>query len=435
MKDEHITKLRELVARKQKKHPRQEESAIDDKELNDLKILVETLKSELGEAEDDKKSLEKAIDEAEEHAKRQEKTLKAQERALAKAEKQKSGSKNYQNEIKQLENEKLNIMAKLSHMTKETNAMQERIRELELENQHLVNESSKVPDTFYSSRDIVTKHAVEESKTPMMDLPHEYRQQPPAQPTRQRPNNSMNEDTTMVHVTGEQDEQEKQQHNNAGHMTNEASAEYAGVETGTTTTKGSTKNSPRKPRQKKQQRNSSEVTEKKRTPRRKQQPASSPEPTFPSGADQSPVLEYLGNDFEPVLQLPNVDNNVDAPPVPEKMKTIDDLQDNHQYNVAATSQPDTVNTQQFDRLNTQQTSHQGDTQSNIAATSQPDTVDTQQSEAMSTQQSEDHQSKPRRQTRKRRRLVDPKKRMAEDYEGDLSPLAKVNRIIQQSGDE
>lgn len=262
-----------------------------------------------------------------------------------------------------------------------------------------------------------------------------------------------------------QPQQQQQEHeNNGAHIADDTFEEHA-VETPSAGNKPVARSLSRKLRQKKQQGNSSKVTDQKGTPLREQQTLSSPEPIILSDADQSPVLEYLGSDFEPVLRLPNVggdDNDDDSTPlldrpVTEEVKNVEDnnqsstidtqqhegantqqtdRRGDNQPRVVSASQDDTVNTQQSD---TQQTNQQDDIQSSAIVPSQDDTLDTQQYEGTNTQQSislenqqpDLPQPRQRRQTRKRRKLVDPKKRVAEDYEGDLSPLAKVRRIISQ----
>lgn len=286
------------------------------------------------------------------------------------------------------------------------------------------------------------KASLKESKHNMVEPAHEHDEPSSSQQSAKDP---MRIDTIMIDATDRGEEQQQQKDNNDTSMTDEAVAEDQ-VESESSITKRPTKSLSRKTRQKKQQQgSSSKVTGKRRTSKRKQQPEPSPEP-LPSGVDQSPVLEYVGKDFEPVLPLPNVgDDNVDNTPLfgppPTEHDTTND--ERHQSDAAAPSQHDTINTQQSEGVDTQQTNQQDDIQSNVPAPSQHDIVDTQQSEGVDTQQtiSMDHQQsqepepKKKRQTRKRRRLVDPKKRMIEDYEGDLSPLARVNRIVLQNDEQ
>lgn len=255
--------------------------------------------------------------------------------------------------------------------------------------------------------------------------------------------------------------QQQQQHgNNDAHIVDDTFEEHA-VESPSATNKPVARSLSRKLKQMKQQGNSSKATNKKGTPRREQQTSSSPEPILLSEADQSPILEYLGSDFEPVLRLPNVgvgENGDDDTPlvdrsVTEEMKNVEDHRDNNQSNtmdtqqhegpntrqknrrddnqprVVSASQDATLDTQQSDGPNTQQTNQQDDIQSSAVVPSQDDTVDTQQSISLENSQPEYPQQRQRRQTRKRRRLADLKKREVEDYEGDLSPLSKVQRLI------
>lgn len=287
------------------------------------------------------------------------------------------------------------------------------------------------------------KASLKESKHNMVEPAHEHDEPSSSQQSAKDP---MRIDTIMIDATDRGEEQQQQKDNNDTSMTDEAVAEDQ-VESESSITKRPTKSLSRKTRQKKQQQgSSSKVTGKRRTSKRKQQPEPSPEPSLPSGVDQSPVLEYVGKDFEPVLPLPKVgDDNVDNTPLfgppPTEHDTTND--ERHQSDAAAPSQHDTMNTQQSEGVDTQQTNQQDDIQSNVPAPSQHDIVDTQQSEGVDTQQtiSMDHQQsqepepKKKRQTRKRRRLVDPKKRMIEDYEGDLSPLARVNRIVLQNDEQ
>ncbi|KAJ8653622.1 hypothetical protein O0I10_010772 [Lichtheimia ornata] len=414
-KDDHVTRLRELLERKQKQQRKSEKKAVDGKTLEDLEMLVESLKGDLAEAEDGKKALEKVIHEAKERAKSQEKTLRAQERTLTKAEKQQADYKHAQEAVKQLEGEKRRFMTEISRFTRTSSLMEDRIRQLERENYNLVNGLSK------GSGEQEARNKEEEQPQP----------------------------------------QQQQQHgNNDAHIVDDTFEEHA-VESPSATNKPVARSLSRKLKQMKQQGNSSKATNKKGTPRREQQTSSSPEPILLSEADQSPILEYLGSDFEPVLRLPNVgvgENGDDDTPlvdrsVTEEMKNVEDHRDNNQSNtmdtqqhegpntrqknrrddnqprVVSASQDATLDTQQSDGPNTQQTNQQDDIQSSAVVPSQDDTVDTQQSISLENSQPEYPQQRQRRQTRKRRRLADLKKREVEDYEGDLSPLSKVQRLI------